>query len=53
MERYNPWWLGEEDEDYKTWSEKKIKWIPKLVSEISIQPYSLHFLVGPRQVGKT
>lgn len=53
MERYNPWWRGEEDEKYTEWKEKKIRWTPKVVGEINLRPFSLHFLVGPRQVGKT
>ncbi len=53
----NPWWKGKEhfkeDEEFKKWEEKKIKWQPKLLSEITFKPFSLHFLFGPRQVGKT
>ena len=53
----NSWWKGkehfQEDEDYKKWDEKKIKWIPKLLERIELKPFSLHFIFGPRQVGKT
>jgi predicted AAA+ superfamily ATPase len=53
----NPWWKGkeyfEEDEDYRKWASKKIKWVPKLIREITLEPFSLHFIVGARQVGKT
>lgn len=55
----NPWWKGkegiQEDSDYIKWSESKIKWIPKEVNEIEkeLKPFSLHFIFGPRQVGKT
>lgn len=53
----NPWWKGkeriEEDEDYRKWKEKRIKWIPPLVERLSLEPYSLHFVFGPRQVGKS
>lgn len=53
MEQYNPWWVNEEDEDYLKWSESKVKWVPRILDEISLAPFSLNFVVGPRQVGKT
>jgi len=53
MESQNPWWKGEEDDIYEEWENSKIKWIPETIKRISIKPFSLHFLVGPRQVGKT
>ncbi len=53
MERYNCWWRGEEDEDYTKWRNQKIKWVPELVNDIKLKPFSMHFLIGPRQVGKT
>ncbi len=28
-------------------------WIPNFVEEFKFKPYSLHFLIGPRRVGKT
>jgi predicted AAA+ superfamily ATPase len=31
----------------------KIRWIPKWINEISLKPFSLNFVVGSRQVGKT
>ena len=53
----NPWWKGKEriheDEDYRKWMEKRHRWMPNLVEKIELKPYSLHFLFGPRQVGKT
>lgn len=53
----NPWWKGkehfEEDEDYRKWKESKIRWVPKLLDRIELKPFSLHFIFGPRQVGKT
>lgn len=53
----NPWWKGKsyfkEDYDYSKWKEKKIKWVPHLINEIPLKPFSLNFLFGPRQVGKT
>ncbi len=57
LEEYNPWWKGEEyiekDEDFRKWKESKIKWVPRIIEEIGVKPYSLHFVFGPRQVGKT
>lgn len=53
MERYNPWWQNEEDEDYRIWRESKIKWRPDIIDEIDFKPFSLHFFTGPRQIGKT
>ncbi|QXJ28752.1 hypothetical protein J5U23_01621 [Saccharolobus shibatae B12] len=53
----NIWWRGkdyiEEDEDIKKWNSAKFKWIPKEINKVSLQPFSLNFIVGPRQVGKT
>jgi len=53
MERYNPWWIGEKDYEYEKWEKSPIKWIPDIINEISLKPFSLNFLSGPRQVGKT
>lgn len=53
----NPWWKGREklgeDEDYKKWEIKKHKWIPDFIEKIDLEHYSLNFIFGPRQVGKT
>jgi len=55
--KQNPWWKEkseiENDEDIKKWKEGKIKWIPSYIDEISLKPFSLNFIFGPRQVGKT
>lgn len=53
MERYNPWWLNEPDIIFELWKSAKINWIPEIVDKITLKPFSLHFLSGPRQVGKT
>jgi len=50
---YNPWWQKEPDLFYQEWFNKKIKWIPKILNEIPISGFSLNFITGPRQVGKT
>ena len=57
MESFNPWWreprLIELDEDYHKWKQSKVKWTPRLLQEIDLKPFALHFIYGPRQVGKT
>jgi len=53
MEKYNPWWQNEKDEVLEEWKKKKVKWEPEIINDINLQPFSLHFLTGPRQVGKT
>jgi predicted AAA+ superfamily ATPase len=53
MERYNPWWFDEPDIVYERWKKAEIQWFPQVVNEITLKPFSLHFLSGPRQVGKT
>ncbi len=56
-DEYNPWWRGAEfigeDEDYRRWRESRIRWYPSLIEEVDLRPFSLHFIFGPRQVGKT
>jgi uncharacterized protein len=53
----NPWWESEEwqnkDKHIREFESMKIRWIPKWVKEISFRPFSLNFIVGSRQVGKT
>ncbi|MEM2289829.1 MAG: ATP-binding protein [Candidatus Hadarchaeales archaeon] len=55
--RLNPWWTEkdglEKDEDFLKWREAKIRWEPLLLSELPLEPFSLNFVFGPRQVGKT
>jgi len=57
MESQNPWWKGkeffEEDEDHKKWRQSSVRWVPQLLEEIELETPALHFLYGPRQVGKT
>ena len=53
MEEQNPWWRKEIDEDYENWLNSEIKWIPNIIEKITLKPFSLHFLIGPRQIGKT
>ncbi|MEM3542364.1 MAG: AAA family ATPase, partial [Candidatus Methanomethylicia archaeon] len=53
LEVLNPWWFEEEDIDLERWEKQKIKWIPKWINDVSLNPFSLNFILGPRQVGKT
>ncbi len=58
LEEFNPWWRGgreyiEEDPDIIKWHNARVKWIPKEVNAVSLKPFSLNFIYGPRQVGKT
>ncbi|ASJ07718.1 AAA family ATPase [Thermococcus siculi] len=49
----NPWWEGKEDYHVRRWKEQKIHWMPEWTKKISLRPFSLNFVLGPRQVGKT
>ncbi len=53
MEAHNPWWFGETHPKYLEWESSEIKWTPRLINEFRIKPFSLNFIVGPRQIGKT
>ncbi|MEM2289151.1 MAG: ATP-binding protein, partial [Candidatus Hadarchaeales archaeon] len=57
LDAQNPWWRGkekfEEDEDYRRWQSRGKRWVPALVDRLKLEPSSLYFLFGPRQVGKT
>ncbi|MCD6478509.1 MAG: ATP-binding protein, partial [Candidatus Diapherotrites archaeon] len=53
----NPWWECRDwegrDKQLVESNSMKIRWIPDWLKRISLKPFSLNFLVGPRQVGKT
>jgi len=57
LEDYNPWWYSDnwekEDKHIKLWKSQKYRWIPEWLDELSLEPFSLNFVIGPRQVGKT
>ena len=53
MSSQNPWWSREEDSKYDAWANLKLKWLPKEMRTISLEPFSFNFISGPRQVGKT
>ncbi|BAB66178.1 ATP-binding protein [Sulfurisphaera tokodaii] len=51
----NPWWYSDnwKDKHIEDWESQKIKWRPNWIDEISLTPFSLNFIYGPRQTGKT
>jgi len=57
LEEMNPWWKTENwekvDYDLLKFKSMKYKWIPDWIKRISLAPFSLNFVLGPRQVGKT
>jgi len=53
MESQNPWWYGEKDRKFEEWEASPVKWIPPILKTFNFRPFSLNFLVGQRQVGKT
>jgi len=50
---FNPWYINEKDIIIERWENMKIRWIPEWLKDISLEPFSLNFIIGPRQVGKT
>ena len=57
LEKNNPWWSTaeweKEDPDLRKYSKMTMRWTPRWIDEVSLEPFSLNFVVGPRQVGKT
>ncbi len=57
LEYHNLWWKDEDwflkDKHVKEWNSQKIKWIPDWIETLPLKPFSLNFIIGPRQVGKT
>ncbi|BBL45521.1 AAA+ superfamily ATPase [Nanobdella aerobiophila] len=53
----NPWWDNDnwKDHDYHLNILKRSRYIyiPKWIDNISLEPFSLNFVIGPRQIGKT
>ena len=45
----NLWWkekdLIEDDPDILKWKERKHRWIPEIVSDITLKPFSLHIIL--------
>ncbi len=53
MAKHNPWWRGQEDIAIRRWESMKTRWLPKWIKQVSTQPFSLNFVIGPRQTGKS
>ncbi len=53
IELQNPWWFGEPDRDWELFEKLTYRLRPKWLDELSLGPFSLNFVVGPRRVGKT
>ncbi len=53
MVEHNPWWKGLPDPHLSAWQQRRRKWVPKWIDNLSLKPFSLNFVIGPRQVGKT
>ncbi len=53
----NPWWKYDEwenvDKHLADYNALRIRWYPKWINEISLEPFSLNFVLGLRQTGKT
>jgi hypothetical protein len=53
----NPWWERRDweraDKHLRKFRESKYQYIPPWLFELSLRPFSLNFVVGPRLVGKT
>jgi predicted AAA+ superfamily ATPase len=48
IKKQNPWWEDKKDFHVKKWEEAKVKWSPKWIKNISLSPFSLNFVFGPR-----
>lgn len=53
LEVQNPWWLGEPDKSWELFESLPYRVRPNWLEELSMKPFSLNFVVGPRRVGKT
>ncbi len=57
IEELNPWWeerdWEKKDKHIRDWKNQRIRWVPKWTEQISLKPFSLNFVIGARQVGKT
>lgn len=57
VSRLNPWWKGDGwedvDQDLRRYRDMNVRWVPSWIGDISIRPFSLNFIFGPRQIGKT
>ncbi|GAB6945150.1 ATP-binding protein [Vulcanisaeta sp. JCM 14467] len=57
LDEFNPWWRGreriDEDPDIVRLRNARVRWVPREINLVSLRPFSLNFIYGPRQVGKT
>jgi predicted AAA+ superfamily ATPase len=57
LNRINPWWFYDnwenKDKHLSELSSQEYKWIPNWLDKVSLSPYSLNFIYGTRQTGKT
>jgi len=57
VERSNPWWFDprwdEKDRHLRQWEGERVRWVPGWIRQLSLEPFSLNFVYGPRQTGKT
>ena len=51
--KQNPWWEGKKDFHIEKWEKMRIRWVPKWIDSLSLSPFSLNFIIGARQTGKT
>ncbi|ADC66531.1 DEXX-box atpase [Ferroglobus placidus DSM 10642] len=53
----NPWWTEEEweerDKNLVDYRNQRIRWVPEWIKKLSLEPFSLNFVLGLRQIGKT
>ncbi len=57
LEPLNPWWYDDswvkDDPHITAFLSSKYRWRPSWLDDLSLEPFSLNFVLGPRQVGKT
>ena len=57
LREQNPWWKCDEwenvDKHLADYNALRIRWHPEWINEISLEPFSLNFVLGLRQTGKT
>ncbi|NJE26814.1 ATP-binding protein [Thermococcus sp. MV5] len=53
IEEQNSWWFGEPDLDWLTFEGLTYRIFPSWTRQVSLKPFSLNFVLGPRRVGKT
>ena len=55
LSRQNIWWEGRVEDDYtlRQWKGHPLHWTPMNLASLSLEPFSLNLVFGPRQAGKT